>query len=192
MDNKHSTTAKIVAHDAVFCAMLIVFLMVFSFAAYISRSVLGIIIASVLGIYFYKKSLLRCIATVVVTFTLLLMFNGVVMAVGIYLPNLISGLVLCLTFKLNFKFYSVLTTVLFTVISAIEFVLVSVLIAGTSVVDTVMQTFEKYNIASIISENVAVSTTLYVIAFCLIMAIMKMIIAYKIKKILEKRVPSLS
>lgn len=76
-------------------------------------------------------------------------------------------------------------------ISAIEFVLVSVLIAGTSVVDTVMQTFEKYNITSIISENVEVSTTLYVIAFCLIMAIMKMIIAYKIKKILEKRVPSL-
>lgn len=191
MDKKSTNTAKIIAHDAVFCAMLIVFLMIFSFAAYLSRSVLGILLASIIGIYFYKKNIVRCLITVIVTFSLLLMFNGVVTSVGIYLPSLISGLILCLTYKLHFKMYSVLTTILFALISALEFWLVSVLIMGTSIVESVTQTFEKYNILSLASGNMTLNVVIYIILLCTVMAIMKMIIAHKMRNILEKRIPLL-
>ena len=171
--------------------MTIVFLLIFSFFAYISRSALGIVLASVIGIYFYKKKIVRCVITVIVTFLLLLVFNGVVTAVGIYLPSLISGLILCCTYRLSFKTYSIVTTVLLALVSAAEFLLVTVFMMGTSIVESVAQTFEKYNILSAVSDNLIFSVVLYVFLLCTIMSVMKMFIAHKTRSILEKKIPHL-
>lgn len=187
MDKKNIYNTRELVSDAIFCAIIIVLLLVFSFMAYMSRSVLGIMLASVIGLYYYKKSIYRCIISTFIIFMLMTVFNGVVISVGVYLPNLILGVILSNTFRLNYKSYTSVTLIAFTTVSAAEFILNTLLVSGISLVNAVTTTIEKYSFVNITGINSQVMVLVYVVLFSVIIATMKMIIAYKFKKLFEKK-----
>lgn len=114
-------------------------------------------------------------------------FSGIVISVGVYLPNLILGVILSSTFRLNYKAYTSITLIAFTIVSAAEFILNTLLVSGTSLVNAVTTTIEKYSFVNITGINSQAMVLGYIVLFSVIIATMKMIIAYKFKKIFEKK-----
>ena len=57
--NPRAYSAKQLAADAIFCALILGFSLLFSSLAYLSRSVFGVLIAAMFGFYFTKKPLVR-------------------------------------------------------------------------------------------------------------------------------------
>ena len=65
--------AKQLAADAICCALIVGFSLLFSSLAYLSRSVFGVLIAAIFAFYFTKKPLVRSLTAAAATALLMIM-----------------------------------------------------------------------------------------------------------------------
>lgn len=184
-------SAKQLAADAIFCALILGFSLLFSSLAYLSRSVFGVLIAAMIGLYFSQKSLVRSFTAGAAMLLLLFILQGLTLTVSVYLPNILGGIVLALAFRLTERGYYALSVPALATITAGEFYLVSHLMMGSSVFTSLQETLSKYEFIRIPEERMVFYLTCYFICFCLVMAGMKSVIAWKLRRILLRQLPRL-
>lgn len=183
--------AKQLAADAIFCALILGFSLLFSSLAYLSRSVFGVLIAAMFGFYFTGKPLVRSGTAGAAMVLLMLFLQGVTLTVSVYLPNILGGIALSLALRNPGKVYYLISIPVLAAITAGEFLLVSHLMMGTTLFASLQETLSKYPFIQIPEADLAFYLICYFICFCLVMAGMKSVIADKICRILHRRVPQL-
>lgn len=184
-------SAKQLAADAIFCALIIGFSLLFSSLAYISRSVFGVLIAAMFGFYFTKKPLVRILTAGAAMALLLFFLQGVTLTVSVYLPNILGGIALSLALRHSGKVYYLIAVPSLAAITAGEFLLVSHLMMGRTLFASLQETLSKYPFIQIPEADLAFYLTCYFVCFCLVMAGMKSIIAQKTCRILHRHIPQL-
>jgi hypothetical protein len=83
-----------IAYDALFCGIIIICSVVMGGLATFSKGVVGVILAVLVGIYFRKKKLVRCLASCSVILLLLFMLQGPVLCISLYVWNLFAGILM--------------------------------------------------------------------------------------------------
>lgn len=184
-------SAKELAADAICCALILGFSFLFSSLAYVSRSVFGVLIAAIFAFYFAKKPLVRSLTAAAAMALLMILLQGIALAVSVSIPNLLGGIVLSLVLKRDTKVYYLVSVPALTAIAAGEFLLVSYLMMGQSVIATIQATLGKYDFIQLPEANATFYLVCYFICFCLFMAGMKTIIVQKVCNILQRYIPDL-
>ena len=184
-------SAKELAADAICCALIIGFSFLFSSLAYVSRSVFGVLIAAIFAFYFAKKPLVRSLTAATATALLMILLQGLALAVSVSIPNLLAGVALSLVLKRNGKIYYLVSLPTLTAIAAGEFLLVSYLMMDQSVFATIRGTLSNYSFIQIPEADASFYLTCYFISFCLCMGGMKSIIVRKVSSILQRYIPDL-
>ena len=139
--------------------------------------------------HFNRKPLLRCATISAAILALLFLLHGPVTGVVIYLPNILAGLVLGLTYRMQVKYYIPATTAALAVISGGEFYLYATLMLGRSVFQAVADTLSKYEFLKIPPEWAVLCTVFYLCMFCIVMAGMKTLIALSLRRIILRKFP---
>ena len=183
--------AKRLAADAIFCALMLGFTMMFSSLAYLSRSVFGVLLAALFALYFTGKPMVRAMTAGGAMALLMFMLQGVTLTVSVLLPNILGGIALSLAFRREGKGYYLLSVPALAAITAGEFWLVSSLMMGKNLFSSLQETLSKYPFIQIPEGKMGFFLTCYFICFCLVMALMKSVIAEKFCRILRRRIPRL-
>ena len=184
-------SAKELAADAICCALIIGFSFLFSSLAYVSRSVFGVLIAAIFAFYFANKPLVRSLTAAAATALLMILLQGLALAISVSIPNLLGGIVLSLVLKRGNKIYYLVSVPSLMAIAAGEFVLVSYLMMDRSVLATLQETLSKYPFIQIPEAQAPFYLVCYFICFCLFMAGMKTVIVQKFCNILQRYIPDL-
>jgi hypothetical protein len=183
--------AKQLAADAICCALILGFSLMFSSLAYLSRSVFGVLIAAIFAFYFTKKPLVRSLTAGAATALLMIMLQGVTLAVSVSIPNVLGGIVLSLALQKSEKVYYLIAAPALAAITAGEYLLVSKLMMNRPIFETLQEALSKYDFIQIPEAEAGFYLTCYLICFCFVMAGMKSVIVQKICRILRRHLPQL-
>lgn len=183
--------AKQLAADAIFCALMLGVTLLFSSLAYLSRSVFGVLIAAMFAFYFTGKPLVRGLTAGSAMVLLMFILQGVTLTVSVLLPNILGGIALSIAFRREGRGYYLISVPALAAITAGEFWLVSTLMMGNNLFSSLQETLSKYPFIQIPEGQMGFFLTCYFICFCLVMALMKSLIAVKFCAILRRRIPQL-
>ena len=171
--------------------MVLVFSLLFSSLAYISRSVFGVLIAAIFAFYFSKKPLVRCLVAGTATSLLMIIIQGAPLAISVSIPNILGGIILSLALRQSSRIYYLISVTSLAAITAGEYLLVSLLMMNRPIFATLQEALSKYDFLHIPEADAPFYLTCYLICFCLVMAAMKSVIMQKICRILGRHLPQL-
>lgn len=183
--------AKRLASDAIFCALMLGFTLMFSSLAYLSRSVFGVLIAAMFAFYFSGKPLARGLTAGGAMALLMFILQGVTLTVSVLLPNILGGIALSIALRREDKGYYLISVPALAAITAGEFWLATGLMMGKNLFASLQETLSKYPFIRIPEGQLPFFLTCYFICFCMVMAVMKSLIAKKFCRILHRRLPQL-
>ena len=131
--------------------------------------------------------MLRCLTACAVITALLLILQGPVLTLSVFAPNLLGGILLSRTYRLDTKPFYWVTTPAMALLAAGEFFLVSSLMLGQTIFENITQTISNYDFIQLPQENVTFYLVGYFLCFCLCMGTMKTFIAQKAHSIFTKK-----
>ena len=178
---------RYLAYDALFCVFMIICSVVMAGLAFVSRSLVGLMMAVLVGIYFRKKKLVRCITACSVILILLFILQGPVLCITMYFWNLLSGILLKYIFEAKPLNYYLIAAPIFFVLFLCETLFYSKLMLNMNIMEYIMNMAEKVQEHMTIIDSEKLVAFIYFGCVAVGMAVLKSITARKIYQVYSKK-----
>lgn len=178
---------KYIAYDALFCVIIIICSVVMGGLATFSKGVAGVLLAVLVGIYFRRKKLLRCVTACVVILLLLFMMQGPVLCISLYIWNLIAGIVLKYILELKMISFYIAAIPTFWMLFLVESYFYSKLLLNMTTTEYLLKMAEKMQEHATFLNSEMLVAILYFGCVSVGMAVLKSITARKIYQVYAKK-----